>query len=289
MIFIENELLKVTINPKGAELTSLFHKKNSLEYMWNGNPAFWGKYSPVLFPIIGELKENGYLFENTFYKMGRHGFARDLIFFEEQRDAESVVFLLNSSDGTLKIFPFIFEFRIIYSLKNSKLNVRYIIHNNGKAAMYFSVGGHPAFALPLLPGSAYNDYYLEFEKEETINKWLVSKQGLIEKESVPFLIAEKRIRMTKELFYKDAIVLKNLKSKSVSLKSPVSQHGFKFDFNGFPYLGIWAAKNADFVCIEPWCGIADSVDSDQQLVNKEGIISLEPSAIFSRTWSVELW
>ncbi len=289
MIFIENELLRVTINLKGAELISLFHKKNLLEYMWNGDPAFWGKYSPVLFPIIGELKGNGYLFENSFYKMGRHGFAREMIFFEEQRDAERVVFLLNSSADTLKIFPFNFEFRIIYSIKNSKLNVSYTIHNNGKAAMYFSVGGHPAFALPLLPGSAYDDYYLEFENEETINKWLVSKQGLIEKESVSFLVAEKKIPLTKELFYKDAIVLKNLKSESVSLKSSVSQHGFKFDFTGFPYLGIWAAKNADFVCIEPWCGIADSADSDQQLVKKEGINSLESSAVFSRTWSVELW
>ncbi|MFM9911870.1 MAG: aldose 1-epimerase family protein [Chitinophagaceae bacterium] len=289
MIFIENELLKVTINPKGAELTSLFHKKKLLEYMWNGDPAFWGKRSPVLFPIIGELKESGYFFENTFYKMGRHGFAREMVFVEEHRETGSVIFLLRSSEDTLKIFPFNFEFRITYSLNNSQLRIKYDISNIGNSTMYFSVGAHPAFALPLLPGSNYQDYYLEFETEETINRWLVSKQGLIEKESVPFLVSEKTIPLTKELFYKDAIVLRNLKSNLVSLKSPITQHGFTFDFNGFPYLGIWAAKNADFVCIEPWCGIADGADSDQQLVKKEGINSLKPAAVFSRTWSVELW
>ena len=289
MTIIENALIRATINPKGAELTSLFHKQLQLEYLWSGDPAFWGKHSPVLFPIVGALKENIYYYKDSVYELARHGFARDKVFTVEIKETDRVVFLLTSSPGTEIIYPFSFEFRIHYSLHKDQLCVAYSITNIGKEEMYFSVGGHPAFALPLWPGTNYNDYRLEFEKEENTGRWPISKEGLIEKEPIPLLENSKQLPLTKELFHKDAIVLKNLTSSYVTLKSANTSHGWRFDFSDFPYLGIWAAKNADFVCIEPWCGIADSVESDQQFINKEGINHLVPGAIFSRTWSVQLW
>lgn len=289
MTSIENDQLRVTINPKGAELISLFHKPHKLEYMWNGDPAFWGKHSPVLFPVVGSLKQNVYYYKDSRYTLPRHGFARDMIFMEELKESGKAVFLLQSTADTKRVFPFEFEFRIQYAIQDARLFVTYLIKNTGKEEMYFSVGGHPAFALPLVPGTAYSDYYLLFEKEENARRWPISKEGLIEKESLPFLEYQRQLFLTKELFAKDAVVCKELLSAYVMLASSKTSHGFRFNFEGFPFLGLWAAKNADFICIEPWCGIADAVDSDQQLVNKEGINKLLPATVYSRNWSIELW
>jgi galactose mutarotase-like enzyme len=164
--------------------------------------------------------------------------------------------------------------------------VRYEIFNVTDNEMYFSVGGHPAFKLPLVNGTSYDDYYLEFNKKEDAGRWPISKEGLIELDPQSLLTNTSHLPLSKQLFQQDALVFKQLQSDIVSLRSDKSPHGLDFHFNGFPFLGIWAAKNADFICIEPWCGIADSVDSDQQLKNKEGIIHLAPREKFSRSWSV---
>jgi galactose mutarotase-like enzyme len=289
MIKIQNESLRVEIDPKGAELTSLVNSSNQLEYMWSGDPAFWAKRSPVLFPIVGTLKENTYQISGETYVLGRHGFARDRHFIPEKVSEKKAVFLLKSDQDSLHVYPFNFEFRILYELRKATLNVTYEITNTGNNEMLFSVGGHPAFALPLVEGTQYEDYYLEFEQKETIGRWPISEQGLIEKKPVPLLDNSNTLALTKELFHKDAIVLKGLASTSVSLRSDKTPHGFIFDFADFPFLGLWAAKDADFICIEPWCGIADSVDTNQQLEDKEGIEKVEPGGVFSRTWSVEVF
>ena len=289
MEIIENKLLRAMINPKGAELSGLFNKETELEYLWNGDPAFWGKQSPVLFPIVGTLKGNSYLYKGESYQLPRHGFARDRSFEVEKRAGDSKLFLLKSDMETQKVYPFNFEFRIRYTLEENKLIVSYEIKNCGEEELYFSVGGHPAFKLPLVDDTAYEDYYLEFEKNENAARWPISGDGLIEKESTPVLNETNILPINKELFAKDALVFKFLNSSLVKLKSDKSPHGIKFQFSGFPFLGIWAAKGADFICIEPWCGIADSINSDQQLISKEGIISLKKDEEFKRAWSVEVY
>jgi galactose mutarotase-like enzyme len=155
--------------------------------------------------------------------------------------------------------------------------------------MYFSVGGHPAFRVPLEASARYEDYYLEFDAVENAGRWAVSRDGLIEITEAPLMSGTNTLPLTKELFFQDALVFKQLTSSKVSLKSHTTPHGLDFDFSGFPYLGIWAAKNADFVCIEPWCGIADPVNSNQQLKDKEGINQLEPGLSFSRTWKTSFF
>ena len=289
MVIIENSLLKAQINPQGAELISLFHKEIQLEYMWSGDPAFWGKHSPVLFPIVGTLKENKYEYNGTSYEMGRHGFARDRVFEVEEKKEDSVCFLLKSDADSRSIYPFEFEFRVRYQLRKAQLNVTYEVTNTGKEEMLFSVGGHPAFALPLSEDTEYGDYYLEFEKTETADRWPISADGLIENQPIPLMENSQQLPISKELFQKDALVFKGLNSTEVAIRSDKTDHGLWFDFADFPYLGIWAAKNADFICIEPWCGIADSVDSNQQLKDKEGINILPSGELFSRTWVVELF
>ncbi|MFT3981746.1 MAG: aldose 1-epimerase family protein [Ferruginibacter sp.] len=288
MEFLENGLISIRINPKGAELTSLYDKTSGTEYMWSGDPAFWGKHSPVLFPIVGTLKEDRYFFEGRSYQLGRHGFARDMTFSISSRTNNKIVFSIATDAATLQHFPFDFRLEIGYELEEKKLTVSYRISNAGNGPMYFSIGGHPAFALPIEPGTRYEDYYLAFEKEEQAGRWPISKDGLIETTPLP-LLAGTKLELSKELFSKDALVFKHLHSSSVQLASGKTSKGFRFDFPGFPYLGIWAAKGADFVCIEPWCGIADSVNSNQDLTEKEGINRLDAGALFERSWCIELF
>lgn len=289
MFTIENQQIKAVINAKGAELTQLFHKEHELNYLWNGDPAVWGKHSPVLFPIVGTLKNNTYFYNDQWYQLPRHGFARDKQFAVEEQTADTITFLLRSDAENFTIYPFIFEFRIRYSLFENSLAVAYEVVNAGKEVMYFSVGAHPAFALPLVPGTAYTDYYLEFNQPETAPKWPISPEGLIEQTPLPLLENAKRLNLSKNLFQKDALVLKGMASSIVTLGSDKTPHGFRFDYPGFPFLGIWAAKNADFVCIEPWCGIADSVNTNQQLPDKEGINKLVAGELFTRTWTVTVY
>ena len=285
---LKNNQLTVKINPKGAELSSLFNIENQTEYLWNADPTFWGKSSPVLFPIVGALKNDIYRFEGKEYTLPRHGFARDREFIVEKSEENSVTFLLTYDENTLKVYPFKFEFRLIYSLENNTMSVTYSVKNIGENKMYFSVGGHPAFAVPLAEDTAYDDYYLEFNKTETFKRWGLTTDGLIETQPIDFLAYTNNLNLTKELFYDDAIVFKNLESTFVTLKSNKTNRQIKFDFEGFPCIGIWAKEEADFVSIEPWCGIADSLNHNQELTEKEGMNCLAIGNIFEKTWRVTI-
>lgn len=288
-IVLENEYLTVAINAKGAELTSIVHKQHQLEYMWNGNPAVWGKHSPVLFPIVGTLKNNRYIFEGKTYELPRHGFARDKNFEVAEQKEEAAIFSLASDDKTLDSYPFPFVFLVKYKIIESTLSVEYEVMNTGSSNMYFSVGAHPAFAIPLVNDTKYEDYNLQFEQQEPLLRWPISVDGLIENKPVAVKQENNCLPLTKELFSTDALVFKRLKSSVISIQSASTPHGLHFYFQGFPFLGLWAAKGGGFVCIEPWCGIADSVDSNQQLLDKEGIEMLAAGKTWNRSWQVELF
>ncbi len=286
MFTIETDQLKISIVAKGAEVKTVFHKGNGLNYMWRGDPAYWAKTSPVLFPIVGTLKNNTFFYEDKAYHLSRHGFARDKEFIVTEQTENSITLAIESSPETLVVYPFSFVFSIRYAVVKNTLSVNYFVRNSGDREMLFSVGGHPAFKLPLVEGTAYDDYQLTFEKTETAGRWPISEEGLIEEMPQPFLDETNTLPLSKYLFSKDAIVVKNLQSRSVQLHSDKSTHGLRFSFDDFPYLGLWAAPGADFLCIEPWLGIADSVDSDQQLAHKEGIIKMPPQGTFTATWQV---
>ena len=289
MFTISNETLTVDLNPQGAEILSIYNKQTKLDYLWNGDPAYWPKTSPVLFPIIGGLKDTTYQHKGNSYQMGRHGFGRESVYEVTEQTASSITFTLVANAATLKVYPFQFRFSVKHELSANKLSVTYIVENTGNEDLLFSVGAHPAFKVPLIEGSAFSDYYLLFNETENAGKWPLSNDGLIEKEPIPFLTNINKLPLTKELFYNDALVFKQLASNSISIVSDQTKHGLKTVFDGFPYMGIWNFKDADFVCIEPWCGIADTVDTTQQLAEKEGINSLAIGKSFSRTWSVEVF
>lgn len=288
MIQLKNEFVQVRIAEKGAELQSI--KANGLEYMWSGDPAFWGKHSPVLFPIVGGLKNNSYTFKGQTYQLGRHGFARDTVFTVlEQPNDHSVVLGISDTETTKKVYPFAFEFLLHYTLVGNRLHVDYTVKNIDEQDLYFSVGAHPAFVVPVEKDLAFNDYYLQFSQIENANIYPLDDNGQTLRESVPFLKNVDVLPLEKSLFYKDALVFKDLKSTEISIKSDKSEHGLSVSFKGFPYMGIWNAKDADFVCIEPWNGIADSEDADGDITRKEGILSLAPGQLFTAGWFVSVF
>jgi galactose mutarotase-like enzyme len=286
MIKLQNGKLSVEINEKGAELQSV--RLDDLEYLWQAEAAHWAKHAPVLFPIIGELKNGAYIFNDKEYKLSRHGFARDRMFEGEQLSPDAAIFTLRSDATTLDVYPFPFIFQVEYVITGEMLSCTYHVKNTGDGIMYFSAGGHPAFNVPLNKNLHYTDYSLEFNHEEFLERYLLHK-GLTGKETEKIPLQNRTLSLEPSLFYTDAIVLKHIKSNQIKLFSGKDPHGLKFKFDGFPYFGIWAVVDAPFVCLEPWCGIADNIYHDQQLVHKEGINILSSGEKWQRTWSVELF
>jgi galactose mutarotase-like enzyme len=285
MVTIRNKFLTAAISEAGAELQQLRHI-NGIDYMWNADAQHWAKHSPVLFPIVGSLVNSSYSYKGLQYKLPRHGFARDHVFEVLSQAEDKVVFALASNEQTKAVYPFDFELRLLYELKESSLHCTYQVINKGAEEMLFSVGGHPAFALPLEDGLKYEDYHLEFDQDEPLMRCKL-QDGLISARTELLPSAGGRLMLHPSLFYEDAIVLKHLKSEKVTLKADHGKHGLHFHYSGFPYLGIWAAKDAPFVCIEPWCGHADNVGHDQQLETKEGIERLASGSSWQRTWMVD--
>ena len=288
MIHLSNDLILAEIHPKGAELQRLFHKRHGIEHMWNGDAAYWGKHSPVLFPIVGSLKEGHFIYDEKSYALPRHGFARDMEFTAAQLSETAAVFTLTHNEKTLSVYPFEFVLKLVYTLDEDVLTVEYFVENPADKPMYFSIGAHPAFAVPF-NGGGYEDHYLEFDAPVTAGRYPLVDGGLVLPQDNPFLKAEKALPLSHALFSADAVVLRNIDINTVSLCNSNSSHGLQMRIQGWPDLGIWAAPNAPFVCIEPWCGHADLSNHNQQLVNKAGIIELSAGAAWQKSWQVQLF
>lgn len=286
MLQLENDEVKVLVNPLGAELSSLYSKKHRLEYLWQAGTA-WPKQAPVLFPIVGQLKENRFFYNDSWYALPRHGFARERHFSVDECGPNRLLFRLHDDEHSRAVFPFSFQFEVDYHLRGHELDIIYSVLNTGTTEGWYSFGAHPAFRVPLDIRDRYEDYYLEFSHQEQSGRWPLVN-GLIGTEPQSFFTST-QLPLAKTLFEHDALVFKGIRSDHVTLRSKRHTHGVKVLLNQCPYLGIWAAKGADFVCIEPWQGIADSVNSDGFLVNKEGMIRLEPGAFFRYDWGISLF
>ncbi len=282
-----NRFLEARIESKGAELSGMRSVKSGIEYIWRADPAYWGSHAPVLFPIVGTLKNGCYSYGGRIYQLGRHGFARRREFALVRKTEDSLLFSLKSDEETLKVFPFAFELCIRYTLRDAALETRYEVKNTGDRRMYFSIGAHPGFNCPLLPGEDMRDCYLEFETGETADT-MILRDGLISRDRAPCLRNSRTLPLSAELFAGDALILKGLKSEKISIKSGKNGHSVSLAFKGFPYLGIWSKPGgAPFVCLEPWFGIADSVDATGRLEDKEGIIALDPCREFGCAYVIE--
>ena len=287
MITIQNDKLRATFNNLGAELVSLINIETGKEIMWSGNPDFWSGISPVLFPIIGALKNEQYIFENQTYELPRHGFARRRIFAVKESSANEVVFELTSDEESLKIYPFQFSLEIKYTLAANKLNVDYLVKNLSQKQMYFSLGAHPGFAIDTENGLNYNDYEIAFSNDDELQIHPLA-DNLISNQTQTIDLENKVLPLSYELFSKDALVMTNMRSKELILRNNKNDQKLVFTFSNFPYFGVWAAKNADFVCLEPWQGIADLENHNQQLTEKFGILRLEKGGDWTANWAVEI-
>lgn len=290
MYTIENSKLKIGVKKIGAELCQISSVKNINEFMWDANPSIWANHAPNLFPIIGALKEDVYRFDNKKYTLTKHGFIRhnkNIVLNEKTND--SLTFKLSQNETTLKSYPFKFEFHITYKLTDNKIDIVHTIKNCDQQVLYFSLGGHPAFKCPVYNDENYEDYVLEFEHEENSVRHLINlDNGLISSKTKPVFNNSNKIQLTHDLFNEDALVFKDLKSRKVTLKSDTYGAILSVSFKEFPYLGIWAKPNGNYVCIEPWLGIADHEDTNQDLKTKEGILSLEANKSFSASYTIEI-
>lgn len=287
---ISNNNFKISVQKKGAELCSILSLKTGKEFMWNGNPEIWGSFAPVLFPIIGALKDGEFEYDGTYYSVPKHGFIRnnENLVFKKLSDS-TIEYSLKFDKESLKQYPFKFEFFIRFSLNENQIKVEHeVINHCNQTPMYFSVGGHPAFKCPLNEDEVYEDYFLEFEKVETIPTWGVLSSGLIDTTTSPLLDNSSILSLKNNLFENDALILKEHLSNKVSLKSKKSTTCLSVEYVDFPYLGIWAKPNAPFVCIEPWLGISDSCDTDQDFKTKEGILKLDKQSSFKASYTITI-
>ena len=278
---ISNSTLKASINHAGAELFSLKNNQEK-EYIWEGNPSFWGKHSPILFPIVGTLKNNTYTIDQKEYQLSRHGFARDMEFQLIEKTENSAVFSLESNNETLKKYPFEFELQLIYSLEKTSLNIEYIVINKSDRKMPFSIGAHPAIALP----ENFENYSFKFEKEEVL-KFNLLENDLISNKTEVLKTSDNLVRLNYKLFENDALVFKTLESKSITILENEKPY-IEVDFEDFPSLGIWTKDQAPFVCIEPWFGYSDTADNSGDLYQKEGIVLLDADQIFHSKFSIKI-
>ncbi|WP_025761699.1 aldose 1-epimerase family protein [Dyadobacter tibetensis] len=286
---IQNEHLKISILDKGAELCEIKSKINDLEYIWHAEPSVWGSSAPVLFPAIGAVKEGVVYYKGQPFHLPRHGFIRNNEKMQLIEKTETkVTYCLKQDKATLEVYPFAFEFYISFILDGNSLQVHHRIINPDEEPLYFSLGGHPAFTCPFYENEKYEDYYLEFDEIETDVTWLLDEKGLVRPQTRPVLNQTSVLPLSHELFRTDALIFKNLKSKGVSLKSRRNATCVRMDFTDFPYLGIWAKPEGDFVCIEPWLGIADSTEADQQLENKEGMVQLEGGSTYQAAYTITI-
>ena len=282
-------MIKIESKKEGGELTSI--KKDGKEYLHDGK-EFWNRHAPILFPIVGMIKDNKTSVLGKTYEMKQHGFARDMKFEEVFKSENEVRYYLKYNEETLKRYPFKFELNIIYKIDNleNSISTIYEVKNIDDKEIIFGLGAHPAFKCDYSSG----DYYLKFEKEREDENIVIKQltEGLINNKEIDTksIIKNNIIELKKDIFDKDAIIMTNINSSKIKLiNKKENKEVLEFDFTGFPYLAIWSKKGAPFVCIEPWFNTADKIDSNGIFEEKEDLIELKPEKIFRCEYKVKLF
>lgn len=289
IVTIENGHLAVKVKAQGAELCSVTSKPTGTEYIWHASPDVWPRHAPVLFPIVGRLKNNAYTYHDRQYALGQHGFARDKAFICVERSNDTLVFELSASDDTLAIFPFHFSLQIRYTLIGQRLNIAYRVFNPDNKPLYFSIGAHPGFNCPLVPNERFEDYQLEFPGKDQLSCQQLA-DGLLSGKAYPLGLDRHTLPVSKNLFANDALVLLDNQVNEVKLTSRKSGHGVAMQSEGWPCFGIWSKKDTEaFVCLEPWYGVADGTSVSGELTEKPELICLEPLQEFDACYSIDFF
>ena len=290
MITIENDYLQIEIKKIGAELCKVYSKQTNLDYLWKGDPKFWKRHSPVLFPIVGKLVNNSYIVDGFQYKLTQHGFARGLDFNVITKTEKSVVLKTEYSEETLLKYPYKFALQIEYQLQKNFVEVTYRVFNKDSKLMNFSIGTHPAFNCPISENTNFKDYFIEFEKEETPVQHSLNLQTGFRKKDAETVALSKKLPLSYDLFDNDALMFEGIESKKISLKSNKHGHGVHFYIPNWRYMAFWTQKgNAPFICFEPWMGIADEENTDHVFETKTGIMKLDVNQCYENQYSMEFF
>lgn len=286
---LESDTLQVQINHRGMEISSIQNKESEVEYLWQGDPAVWAGQAPILFPIVGALKNGKTSHLGKEYHLNKHGFIRN----NEKakivkKDKSSIVFQLLSDDETKAVYPFDFVFEVSFELKCNSLKVSHSVSNSGTDDMYYSIGGHPAFNCPIDGKTTLSDYSLEFPEVENDYTYHILPEGLIGEKSDKVLDNRSTIQLHEHIFDGDALIFKHLKSRSITLSNKERGPLVAMEFNDFDYLGIWAKPGAPYVCIEPWLGVGDADDHSGILSEKDGIRKLSPNQKEAKSFTIEV-
>lgn len=292
MVTLQNEYLKVEINELGAELTSVRSLDNDLEYIWIADKKVWGRHAPILFPIVGRLKDDHYKYEGTNYEMHQHGFARDSIFEVVDSNDTHATLKLIDNDKTHKMYPFEFELVVSFDLKNHELQETYRVYNpDAENHLLFSVGGHPGFNTNLGKDQTFEDVKLSVAPKQSYTQ-IPLKAPLNDAKNAFPVDFTKPLALTHEAFKDDALILElHDPETTLMLDNSKNDHGVALTVKNAPYVGIWSPYPAqgNFVCIEPWWGIADNVDSTGELEEKMGINDLKPQSEASQSFEISFF
>ena len=296
IISISNSSLTASIDTMGAQLMSL--QKGESEYLWQGNANWWPRRAPILFPIVGVLKDGKADSAEGTVSLARHGLARLNQFEVVEKSDSSVTLQLKSTEETRKSYPYDFELRLIFSVSDDTLTQTYEVTNRGNVVLPFTLGAHPAFNIPV-PGvgaASLDQYRLLFTRSWTSFGPSITDEGLCDYATPQKLIVDSdTLPLSWELIdCEKTITLEDVPDRRITLapnaEASSKAHGIQMDFEGFDYLGIWsAAPGCPFVALEPWCGIADTVDTDGIFEHKPGIICLDPEQSITKTLSTKVF
>jgi galactose mutarotase-like enzyme len=286
MVTLANAQLRATIDPYGAELQSLLWLASGEELLWSGDPGFWPRRSPVLFPLVGMLENGRYKVGDAQYTLPRHGFARDQPFVCISQTSEEARFQLRWNEQTLVWYPFRFVLDIVYRLTGDTISVTYEVqHEVAQGPLYFSIGAHPAFVLPWRENGDLSSWYLHFP-EDTLLRRHHLEEGLWNGSVTPVPLDEGKLLLNEAMFAEDAWVLHGYRSDRVLLGSEKSHVQLEMKFSGFPWFGIWKPVGAPFLCLEPWCGVTDRQGYTGDWKDRPGMERVEFPDVWRRTWSL---
>ena len=287
-VTIQTGRMKAVIRDQGAELISLQYEGR--EYLWNGDPAYWSGHAPNLFPFVGRLFEERYTLHGQEYHLGRHGFAKLMKFDVLEQSENAVTFGITDSEETRKVYPYLFDFQITFSLEDTRLFITADVFNRGRKILFFGYGGHPGFRVPIEEGRSFEDYYLEFPEKCFPDQVMMSKDVLVNGTLKPYpLVDGTKIPLHHDLFDNDAIVLTNTPYE-VSLKADHAKHSVTVSYPGMPYIGFWHAvhTNAPYVAIEPWVSLPGRQDIVEEFSSLSDLVGVEPDDSYTNTWKITL-
>ncbi len=286
---IQSDALTVTVSTRGGELQSI-RDRAGREWLWQADPAFWDEKAPNLFPYIGRSTGGVYTFEGRQYEMCLHGFLHYSELSFEGGSGNELRFTYQSCDESRAVYPFEFTYRVQYRLEGSRLFVTYTVRNDGDKAMYFGIGGHPGFMMPLDEGLDLTDYYLTFNNTQEPRRVIVNPDNQISEERAPYpLKGGHDLPLRHDLFDNDAIILRD-SGDTVVLHSQKSRHAITMHYPQMKYIGIWHTKRvaAPFLCLEPWSSLPARSGVVEDLAAQPDLVRLDAQKTYVNEWDFEL-